>query len=117
MYNYGVFIPVYRTPVASGDTLQINNRAVCFKLNPNCTESPLFQGLTAELQFTLDDDEIITVFGSLVTCEGVCGFKFNLANLIELKLETFPITLTLFYNGIIIQIVNNLNILQEELGK
>ena len=112
-----LFIPVYRTPVASGDTLQIKDGAVCFKLNPNCIESPLFQGFAAELQFTLDNDEIVTVFSSLVTCgNGVRGFKFNFANLIELKLETFPVTLTLVSNGTIIQIINGLSILQEESG-
>ena len=111
-------IPVYRTPVVPGDTLQISDGAVCIELNPNCVESPSYQGFTAELQFTLDNDVIITVVGSLVTCDnGVRGFKFNLAKLIELKLETFLIgTLTLVSNGTIIQSINSLNIRQEESG-
>ena len=101
-----------------GDTLQISDGAVCIQLNPNCVESPSYQGFTAELQFTLDNDVIITVVGSLVTCDnGVCGFKFNLAKLIELKLETFLIgTLTLASNGTIIQSITSLNIRQEESG-
>ena len=103
--------------MASGDILQIKDGAVCIELNPNCVESPFFQGFMAELQFTLDNDVIVTVFGSLVTCgNGIRGFKFNLANLVEVKPETFPITLTLVSNGTIIQTINSLNIRQQESG-
>ena len=103
--------------MASGDTLQIKNGAVCIELNPECVESPLFQGFMAELKFTLDNDVIITVFGSLVTCDnGVRGFIFDLANLIQLKLETIPVTLTLVFNDTIIQTISSLNVRQEESG-
>ena len=107
-------LPVYRTPVVSDDTLQIQGGAVCIQLNTNCVEAPSDQGFTAELQFTLNDNEIIIVFGELSQCDnGVSGFKFRLKISIELELETFPVTITLVSNGTVIQTINSLNVLQE----
>ena len=107
-------VPVYRTPVVSGGTLQIQGGAVCIQLNTNCVEAPSYQGFTAELQFTLNDNEIITVFGELSQCDnGVSGFKFRLKISIQLELETFPVTITLVSNGTVIQTINGLNVLQE----
>ena len=87
-------VPVYRTPVVSGGTLQIQGGAVCIQLNPNCVEAPSYQGFTAELQFTLNNNELIIVFGELSQCNNGVGFKFSLQNFIELELETFPVTVT-----------------------
>ena len=77
----------------SGGTLQIQGGAVCIQLNPNCLEAPSYQGFTAELQFTLNDNKTIIVFGELSQCNnGVSGFKFSLKR--ELELETIPVTIT-----------------------
>ena len=107
-------VPVYRTPVVSGGMLQIQGGAVCIQLSPNCVEAPSYQGFTAELQFTLNDNEMFTVLGQLSQCDnGIGGFKFNLKNSIKLELETFPLTVALVYNGTVIQTINGLNVLQE----
>ena len=107
-------VPVHRTPVVSGGTLQIQGGAVCIQLNTNCVEAPSYQGFTAQLQFTLNDNEVLTVFGELSQCDnGIGGFKFNLKNAIKLELQTFPITFHLVSNGTVIQTIYGLNVLQE----
>ena len=96
----------------SGGTLQIQGGAVCIQLNPNCLEAPSYQGFTAELQFTLNDNKTIIVFGELSQCNnGVSGFKFSLKR--ELELETIPVTITFVSNGTVIETINGLNVLQE----